>query len=154
MDILTPGRLPHSHALADADRCTANINVYHEQHNQPPTYATAAFSRMLPRGSEAAYTRRVQVGEGWVPLDCGWLTSAAVGAVLLENQTREDGDRLPTDVERAAVDAAVVEVCCGGTAWELPPRGGFMFGIQSDASTLRLRCVQGVATVGVLVCPR
>jgi hypothetical protein len=153
MDRTEISQLPPPHPLADADRCTANINVYHEQHKLQPTHATAAFSSMLSQGGEAAYTRRVQVGEEWLPLDCGWLRDDA-GAVLLTNQTREDGDRVPTDAQREAVDAAVVEVCSGGTPWKLPPRGGFVFGIPVDVSMLRLRCVCGVATVGVHVCPR
>lgn len=89
---------PFSQAKLPPTRLTVIGTAYHQSGQAGPTSVAPSYSRVL-KSDEQVYHRRVTVGEGWVPLDTGWVSDASL--IVVENVGVARATN-PTDAERAA----------------------------------------------------
>lgn len=134
-------------------RLTVVEQVVHQVPTDPggPAVATSRFSRPL-KTLEQTYKRRMTVGETPTPLDCGWLRDSC-GMLVVENAEGRFAQVYPTDEERAAVDARVVEVQFGAEAAILISPGESCRFQPIDPTRIALRCRSGRAVVQVTLVP-
>lgn len=131
--------------------------VYHQQTGSEPVSVESRFSRWL-ESDEQPYLRKLTIKEEWTALDGGWLKE--VGEVFLRNDEGKFQVQ-PTDEERAAVMARVVEIA---VVEPVVKQRLFVFGrirpLESlqfephDLTSLRLRCVSGTARCTLALFPR
>ena len=116
--------------------------VYHRSApDENPTCASVGFERAMA-SSEQIYHRVLDVGEGWVPLDCGWVKKPSL-LLLVNRKTRFAV--IPTPEQQAAADAAVLEVelheACSNPLLVYP--GESQRFCPRHAEGIRLRCITG-----------
>lgn len=63
-------------------RITVVGTAYHQSHGNAPVSVNPSYSRIL-KSDEQVYHRRLTVGEGWVPLDTGWVKEGSL--LVVEN---------------------------------------------------------------------
>lgn len=142
------------------DRLTVVETVYHQPWGEEPVAVESRFSRDLQTRNQL-FERRCRVGEDWQPLECGWLGEA--GMLVIENREGRFLQRVPTDEEREAAAAKVLEVGWepdGATMhdppataqWIIPP-GESIRGQPATLKSLRLRCRSGECRFTVYLLP-
>jgi len=150
------------------DTLTVVETIYHQSWGEGPTAYPTSFMRELSV-QEQPYFRKIKVGERWQPLDLGWFKDRPqdVGMIQLVNDEGTFAQTQPTDEERAAADAKVIDVVTDivdagplagilakdSFSWQIPPRESFR-GNPTNAKQLWVRCRSGVARATVNVYPR
>ncbi len=138
------------------------IVVGHVCHQQPfddaGPPAEIAWVRYLA-SREQPVRRTMTVGEEWRPIYAGWLTSCS--AVVVHNHEGERRQRIPTEEEKAATAAKVIELsfsASGGDGdWRpdilcLPGESQGPF-CPANLESVHLRCRKGEARITVNVYP-
>lgn len=116
--------------------------VYYQPLDEQPTAVESRFMHPLDSDAEPV-VRKLEVTEAWQTLDVGGLAGAAVFVVA--NEEGQFRRIRPTEEERQAAAARIVEVGRGGTAdWLIPP-GASMRGIAAQPGQLQVRCQAGTA---------
>lgn len=138
--------------LKDFDRLTVITNIHHEHRGEAPRTIPASYSRLL-KEKEEPYQRRFKVTEKWAPVDLGWFDPTHVGCIVIENL--EGRGRLvhPTEEDRIATEAKIVEVSYhkDSAACDLIRPGQPDIRWPSDASKLYVRCQSGDANCRISV---
>lgn len=80
--------------------------VYHQLDSDQPTSVETSFTQRV-MSDEQPYSRRMKVGEEWVPIGKGWLEECAM--LVLRNDP-ESRFTIPSDEEKAADAVKVIEV--------------------------------------------
>ena len=135
------------------DRLTVVESVYHQPFGESPVEIPSRFSRNL-KTREQVYSRRLTATEDWQSLECGWLGNA-VGMLVISNDEGKNQQANPTDEERKALAAKVLELCHSDASrtmhsparrgeWLIPP-GESMRGCPVAAQQLLIRCQSGAA---------
>jgi hypothetical protein len=133
-----------------ANRLTVTEGIYHMGHDVPTSGTYATFSRQL-EGNDQPYIRRLTVGRDWQPVDFGWI-GERVGMLSISNEEGKFLQRNPTEEEKKALAAMVIEVTVSGDAdWLILP-GETMRGTPAKKN-IRVRCQGGDAKVVVTVIP-
>lgn len=133
------------------DRLTIVECVYHQPFGEQPTVVEHRYSREL-ESKEQVYERRVTIGENWQPLDTGWIER--LGLLVIANHEGHGLQRAPSDDERAAIAARVVEVGLDGRAIWLVLPGESMRATPATLSGLQVRCQRGEARCTIHAYPR
>lgn len=126
--------------------------IYLMQPREMPAGVENRWGRWLDTPEEQVFTRTCQVGEEFAPLETGWVEAASL-VIVTNVPTRFQV--MPTEAERAAADARVVELTCGEEPeWVLLPGETFR-GSPSPAALGRLcvRCRQGKCKITVRAYP-
>ena len=152
---------------AQQDSMTVVEQIYHQPAGEEPTAYHHSFVRKLFI-QEQPYSRKIKVGGGWQPLDLGWFADKpdAVGMVQVINNEGRFTQTQPTDEERAAAAAKVIEVVGGmddptRSLWKGPvgmlllvyPKESMRNTVERP-NNLWVRCQSGVACATVNVFPR
>jgi hypothetical protein len=158
-----------------AARTTVTDSVYHQKAgDHQPTHEPLTFY-VLHETAVKPYSREVTLTEEWVPVDLGWVaeTGQPPSMILVVNlEGKYAAARLPSDAERAAVAAAMVEIGVAPAAsneknrthfspkaapteatWKVSPGRHARVEPAVDVSRLRLRCREGQAVVKLIVFP-
>ena len=150
---LTAGLIPteeiHTPVL-DQDRLTARLDVYYEQSGTTPSQISASFVSLLPKSEEQVYTRKINIGEEWEPLDLGWVEN--VGTIVLENR-KAIFQTVPTKEETEAEEKKVVYIRNKKETigWAIPAGGFFMAVTRGEE--IEVRCLSGSTKAVVNVFP-
>lgn len=145
---------PHTSSLPRG-RLTVTESVYCQIPGMVTTRVGKPFYRWL-KSIQQVYSRVMAVGEEWVQLDLGWLTSA--GQLLVENEA-ETFNRVPTKEQREAADAKVLIIGAKIAANEflplflVPPGESSRPGIPVDMGALWVRCNKGSTLVTLTIVP-
>ena len=142
---------------AQQDSITVVEQIYHQPAGEEPTAYHHSFVRKLSV-QEQPYSRKIKVGEGWQPLDLGWFADKpdAIGMVQIINDEGHFLQTQPTDEERAAAAAKVIEMrgsFVDKMVWLIPP-GEAQRSSPACPGDLWIRCQSGVAQATVNVFPR
>lgn len=132
--------------LLDKDRLTFNLTVYHEHRGDKPHTLSRNWSELLEFMDEP-YTRRLRAEEDWKPIDLGHLKPSQIGTIVIENITGRARLVNPTEEEKKADAAKVIELSFTGSsedAWLVKPGAPF-FGQSNHIQRLQIRSQQGVA---------
>jgi len=128
-------------------------HVYHQPFGEQPVGVDSSFNRKLD-SDEQMFVRKFRVTEEWTPINVGWVESA--GMLMLSNDEGRSLQTLPSDEEKAAVAARVVELkyqdAPDDQAWTVLP-GESMRAMPSQASLLMLRCRSESARVTLTLIP-
>lgn len=137
------------------DRLTVQLTVHHEHCCEDPFSITPQFTRLLAT-AEQPWRRRVKVGPEWAMPEWGWFgTNANVGHIVFVNNAGKGLAVNPTDEEKAAIEASVVEISYEGCPpWLIRPHGGIFFAEPSNIHGLRLRAAVPGDYVMFYVIPR
>lgn len=142
--------------LANQDRMTAVLNLYHQQHDENPTEHAVRASRMLETKHQA-YQRKLSLPDGAdhaTTLDCGWVPPADVGFLVVENRTGTGQATYPTPEEKARLESLVVYLDLGGSMpLEILP-GLFYAGPVPNPSLVRHWAGGRGSKVTITVLPR
>lgn len=135
------------------DQLTVVETVYHLASGEEPTAAEVRFVRELET-VEQPYVRKLVIGEEWQPLDFGWVKD--IGMFVLRNDEGAGLQTMPTDEERAAIMAKVLEL--GTAAWDncrwlIFPQDAFR-ATPKVIEGLVVRCLSGKAKATIYVYPR
>lgn len=140
--------------LANTNRLTTTTDTYHESQDNPPTQISFGFERLL-KTDEEVYSRRLVVGEEWVPLDCGWLEKASLIVIrnvlvpLKVNPTEEEALAISQREIWLTQDENPTE---NSPHWVIHPGEGFQ-GSPSSLSDIHLRCRKGQVKVSLSIIP-
>ena len=126
------------------NRVTVVDTINHQLTNGKPKCVVSRFS-MSCASDEEAYSRRMKVGEAWMPLDFGYIDAASM--VVLENEADIHVVNL-TEAEKAEAAKRIVEVSGG---WEIHP-GQSMRGTASR--DVQVRSKSGIVNLRIYVFPR
>ena len=66
------------------DRLTIKLDGVHESVDGDPTPIASCFDVLL-ESKEQVWVRRINLGTEWIPLDCGWISSASL--VFIQNKS-------------------------------------------------------------------
>ncbi len=158
--LLGPGDLPARPSPHEMQPMTNRVavieTILHQLAGEQPTSIENRFARELET-DEQSYDRKVKIGENWTLLDLGWV--ANVGGPSIIVIVNEEGRNLqvnPSEEERKAIDAKVIELCSGRCEdlepeWFIPPGESFR---GSPLKPVYLRCRQGIAKVRLFIIPR
>lgn len=134
-------------------RIGCRVQAFHQQPNAPPAVADPAWGRFV-ESDEQPWVRQLTVGPEWQALDCGWVERA--GLMVLQNTEGKFPQVIPTEEERAAVAARVVELaykpCPAFATWVVRP-GAAHVGEPGDVKLLRVRCRSGTARCTLYLFP-
>lgn len=124
-------------------RLTVVETIYHQDADGQPTAVEANYARWLA-SDEHPFQRRLKVGEEWQRLETGWLED--VSLLVLTNEEGKGLQTIPTDEERVALAARIVEVGTPGSEadWLILP-GESLRGRPAAMRQLRFRCRAGTA---------
>lgn len=125
-------------------------SVYYQKEGEQPTCVESKWSQFL-QSDEPPYHRTLKVGKEWQEVSLGWAEDCAM--LLLKN---EEGkfQIVPTEEERKAVEALVIQVAIDGTlALKVGPGQSARF-TSPRGTKLSVRCLTGIARLTVVVFPR
>lgn len=126
------------------DRTTMVTQLYFARHGEQPAGFDFRCTHAAPPAGEDPWVRRLDIGAAWAAPDLGWLADNA-GTMAIENTAGTGRTTNPTDKERLAIAAQVIEVSFDGAdapACTIPP-GGHMVFTPVNAGAVRLRCAVG-----------
>lgn len=133
-----------------ASRITVNESVYYQPHGEEAKQVSSSFSEDV-NTTEQLYQRKVQVGSEWKYVDLGWVESLSV--LVISNQ-RQRPLVQPSVQEIQEASARIVELSYDDQdrGWVIKP-GQSMRGTPNSPKSLRIRCLQGEATVLISAFP-
>lgn len=152
------GRIPTSTPLPDLkdfDRLTIVQNIHHEHRGESPRTIPVSHSCLLEE-KEEPYQRRFTATEKWAPVDIGWFAPEKVGCIVIENLEGRSLLVNPTEAERNATLAKVLELSYSKNSNEcdLIPPGRADIKWPAKASNLHIRCRSGDALCKIHVLSR
>ena len=104
---------------------------------------------------EDPYDRHQRFGEDWQPIEVGWIEGASI--VYLFNTEGGGFQRIPTEEEKAAVTARIIEVAVGNDPYPTPflllPPGRRQSFLPADIKRLVARCQKGIAKCRIVILP-
>ncbi len=104
---------------------------------------------------EQSYKRHLRIGETWTPLDLGYLADEA-GLIVLQNTEGKGLRVIPTEEQKAATAAKVLELCGAPNdvaCWLIHPGRSFR-GFPENPKKLFLRSQSGELRCTIFVTPR
>lgn len=143
---------------AQGDRVTVKELVYHQALGEEPTQSMSVFSRLCET-KEEVWDRRLTVGNDWQPLVSKHCWIEEPGMVLIENLAGAFQHVIPTEEERQAEEAKVLEVGVDGhTVIQvpfsiIPAEASIRIWIE-DLTKFHIRCRSGETKYKVTVLPR
>jgi hypothetical protein len=138
------------------NRVTVVGGVYHQSGDLPPTCTPSSFGAMLQTDEAPFSCPRATAAEEWSAVPVGWLDECSL--VGIKNLGPDPSGKVPTEEEKSALAAKVLEVCSGkdfveGGAWLVHP-GHDMRACPGDLRSLRVRCRSGKTRYSVTVFPK
>lgn len=135
----------------EQDRITCQFSIVHEHCGDPPFTLGCSFSSIC-KTVEQPWTRRVQIGEQWIPLDIGWIENP--GLIVIENQTGKGLLVNPTEEELAEINSKMIYVTCNepDVEWIIMPRMHF-FARPKTLENIRVRSSSGKIKASIHVLP-
>lgn len=144
--------------LANGDRITTSVTVYHEHYGEDPRTVNAVKSRMLLHQVEP-YTRRCQVGFQWKRIDLGPFIDEPelVGTVLIENLEGKTLTENPSPEQAKDIAARYIEYGYASSPEKLEPEQAVAYTPPGeleiirpiDVSRLRIRAKSELRPLGV-----
>lgn len=83
--------------------------VSHQSPNQPPTVVDSRYPRILET-DEQVYKRSMKIKSEWTNIDVGWLIETGVAQIVIENREGQALQVIPTQEEKAAFLARILEL--------------------------------------------
>lgn len=128
--------------------------IYHQAPDAQPISFDHRYGHIVA-ADEQPYSRKLKAGSDWTALDCGWLQKASVLQVV--NEEGRFPQTVPTDEERIATAAKVVELGCGTAdgvhCFALVHPGHSARFEPADVKSLHVRCRSGEVRLTVNVLP-
>lgn len=127
------------------DRITVVSQTYYQRFGKNPVLAESRFSRDVSLGQQP-YQREEEVGEDWLHLDLGWITT--VGLIVIVNNEGQSLQVIPTGEEQENRARKILEVRSSdatsspGCLWLIPPGESFQ-GFPSRPQDLFIRSQSG-----------
>ena len=146
-------------------RITAQISAHYEPMDEQPYSIEPIGIRLNVVNHDDVYSRKVIVGSSWQPIGLGPYEESgpsSVGLVIIESLNGRFPSVNPTEEERREELKKIIEVSFDPEAADplscltvlpYPARMPF-FGIPTDVSLMRLRCLTGGAKCRIYLFPR
>jgi hypothetical protein len=150
-----PDRVPPKLQPRSTERVTVMLKAHHVGIGLPTTSKDLSFDDPCAQDGQQVWDRRFPVGNEWKPLaDGSWVENP--GVIVVQNLTAPPRHVQPTEEQKAAADAAVLQVASGtdGRGMLTVHRGRFVLIDVANLSEWLIRCAEGEALAGVTVYPR